>query len=495
MPTETPERAALMRAAQHALAWIDGLDDRSVATTATLDEMRARLGRPLADKGVSPVQVIDDLVADVAGGILGSQSGRFFGWVIGGGVPSATAADWLTTIWDQNAGIHACGPAASVVEEVAAGWLKDLFGFPAEASVGFVTGAQMAHSTCLAAARHAVLRDRGWDVERQGLAGSPPIRILANAERHASVDRAVRFMGLGSDNIVPVATDDDGRVLPEALRAALGDGSAPTIVVLQAGELNRAGFDPFDVLAPMARAVGAWTHVDGAFGLWARTSPKHRDLTRGIELCDSWTTDGHKYLNVPYDSGIAFVRDAAAHRAAMTLSTSYLPAGGAARDQIDWNPEFSRRARGFPIYAALRELGREGVADLVDRTCRHAQAIVAGIGALSGAEVVATSGLNQGLVRFPSPKAGATGADHDARTDQVIAAINASGEAFFGGVTFRGRRCMRVSACNWRTTEADVARAIAAAQAALARPFPVHAESPEPDKKGRPSKVQSASDG
>ncbi|HZZ31854.1 MAG TPA: pyridoxal-dependent decarboxylase [Phenylobacterium sp.] len=468
MPMKTPERAALVRAADHALAWLEGLDDRPVATTATLEQMRARLDRPLANRGVDAVTVIDDLVADVAGGILGSQSGRFFGWVIGGGVPSAMAADWLTTAWDQNAGIHACGPAASVVEEVAAGWLKDLFGLPGEASVGFVTGTQMAHATCLAAARHAVLRERGWDVERKGLAGAPAIRVLANAERHGSVDRAVRFMGLGSDNIVALPTDDEGRVAPETLGAALGESSQPTIVVLQAGELNRAAFDPFERLAPRARAAGAWTHVDGAFGLWARTSPMHRDLAGGIELCDSWTTDAHKYLNVPYDSGVAIVRDAEAHRAAMTLSTSYLPAGGAARDQIDWNPEFSRRARGFAIYAALRELGREGVADLVDRTCRHAQALVAGIGALPGAEVAASSGLNQGLVRFVSSAPGATPADHDARTDQVIAAINASGDAFFGGVTFRGRRCMRVSACNWRTDETDVARTVAAVRAVLA---------------------------
>ncbi|HLZ76320.1 pyridoxal phosphate-dependent decarboxylase family protein [Phenylobacterium sp.] len=466
-PTKTPERAALTRAAEHAFAWLDGLDARSVATTATLEEMRARLGRPLAAQGVAPVQVIDDLVADVEGGILGSQSGRFFGWVIGGGLPAAMAADWLTTAWDQNAGIHACGPAASVVEEVAAGWLKDLFGLPDQTSVGFVTGTQMAHATCLAAARHAVLRDGGWDVEAKGLAGAPPIRILANADRHGSVDRAVRFMGLGSDNIVPLPMDEAGCVAPEGLRAALAEDGGPTIVVLQAGELNRGAFDPFGKLAPMARAAGAWTHVDGAFGLWARATPTHRGLAEGIELCDSWTTDAHKYLNVPYDSGLAFVRDAQAHRAAMTLATSYLPAGGAARDQIDWNPEFSRRARGFALYAALRELGREGVADLVDRTCRYAQAITAGIGALAGAEVVTSSHLNQGLVRFLSPQAGATEADHDARTDQVIAAINAGGEALFGGVTFRGRRCMRVSACNWRTTEADVARTVEAVRVAL----------------------------
>lgn len=468
MSSETPERAALTRAVEHALAWLDGLDARSVATTATLDDLRSRLSRPLAQRGVPAVQVIDDLVADTAGGILGSQNGRFFGWVIGGGTPAAMAADWLTTVWDQNAGIHACGPAASVVEEVAADWLKDLFEMPAETSVGFTTGTQMAHMTCLAAARHALLRDSGWDVERKGLAGAPPIRILANADRHGSVDRAVRFLGLGSDAIVPLAVGDDGCVTAEVLRAALAASPDPAIVVLQAGELNRAAFDPFGILAPMARAAGAWTHVDGAFGLWAKASPRHRDLVRGLELCDSWTTDAHKYLNVPYDSGLAFVRDAEAHRAAMTLSTSYLPAGGAARDQIDWNPEFSRRARGFAVYAALRELGREGVGQLVERTCRHAQAIVAGVGALPGAEMVAAPQLNQGLVRFLSPAAGAGETDHDRRTDQVIAAINAGGEAFFGGVTWRGRRCMRVSVCNWRTTEDDVSRTIEAARAALA---------------------------
>ena len=473
MPTETHQRAAqtraaLGRAAEHAMVWLDGLDARSVATTATLEELRARLSRPLADCGVPAVQVIDDLVADVEGGILGSQSGRFFSWVISGGTPAAMAADWLTTVWDQNAGIHACGPAASVVEEVAAGWLTELFELPAGTSVGFTTGAQMAHMTCLAAARHAVLRDRGWDVERQGLAGAPPIRILANAERHGSVDRAVRFIGIGSDAIVPLAVDDAGQVTPRVLSAALTASSAPAIVVLQAGELNRAAFDPFETLAPMARAAGAWTHVDGAFGLWAKTSPEYRELARGVELCDSWTTDAHKYLNVPYDSGLAFVRDAQAHRAAMTLSTSYLPAGGAGRDQIDWNPEFSRRARGFAVYAALRELGRDGLAALVARTCGHAKALVAGLGDLPGAQLMALPSLNQGLVRFLARDPDAGDADHDRRTDQVIAAVNAGGEAFFGGVTWRGLRCMRVSACNWRTTEADVAQSISAVRRVLA---------------------------
>ncbi len=468
MPTHVPDRSALERAAQHAFAWLDGLDTRSVATTASVAQMRARLARPLAERGVAATQVIDDLVADTAGGILGSQSGRFFGWVIGGAMPAAMGADWLTTAWDQNAGVHACAPALSVVEEVAAGWLREIFDFSPDTGVGFTTGAQMAHMTCLAAARHALLDARSWDVEQKGLAGAPPIRVLANAERHTTVDRALRFVGIGLDAIQPLAVDEAGAVTPAVLQAALAQSSAPTIVVLQAGELNTGGFDPFAALAPMARAAGAWTHVDGAFGLWSKASPAHRDKVVGLELCDSWTTDGHKYLNVPYDSGMAFVRDAEAHRAAMTVSTSYLPAGDA-RDAIDWNPDFSRRGRGFAVYAALRELGREGLADLIDRTCRHATAIIEGIGALPGAEFVVSGGLNQGLVRFLSPKAGASDADHDRRTDEVIAAINATGEAFFGGVTWQGRRCMRISVCNFRTSDADVARTVAAARSVLSR--------------------------
>jgi glutamate/tyrosine decarboxylase-like PLP-dependent enzyme len=353
-----------------------------------------------------------------------------------------------------------------VVEEIAGGWLKDLFDLPAQASFAFVTGCQMAHVTGLAAARHAVLRDRGWDVERQGLAGAPAIRVLANPDRHGSVDVALRLLGIGVDAMELLPLDE---VTPQGLAAALGgQADRPTIVVLQAGELNLAAFDPFRDLVPIARAAGAWTHVDGAFGLWAKAAPALRPLVDGIELADSWTTDGHKYLNVPYDSGLAFVRDADAHRAAMTLATSYLPAGGGmARDPLDWNPELSRRARGFAVYAALRELGREGLADLVARTCRHARALTEAIGRLPGAELVSISPLNQGLVRFPAPGAGAAPEDDDRRTDAVIAAVNASGEALFGGVTWRGRRAMRISVSNWRTTEADIARAVAAVQAAL----------------------------
>ena len=464
------ERQALERALEHALAHLESLDSSSVGATATLEDLRRALARPLPDRGTPAPRVVDELVADAAGGLLGSQGGRFFSWVIGGSLPAAMAADWLTTAWDQNAGIHACSPAASVVEEVAGSWLKELFGLPPEASFAFVTGTQMAHVTCLAAARHAVLARHGWNVERQGLTGAPRVRILASADRHGSVDRALRLLGFGTDGIEALPIDGAGQVNRQTLEAGLSRSGGPAIVVLQAGELNAGAFDPFEELAPLAREAGAWTHVDAAFGLWARVSPAHAHRAKGIELCDSWTTDGHKYLNVPYDSGFAFVRDAAAHRAAMTLSTSYLPPGGQARDELDWNPEFSRRARAFPVYAAVRELGREGLAELVERTCRHAHALVTRIGGLPGAELVATRGFNQGLVRFRAPGPHATEGDHDRRTDAVIAAINASGEALFGGVTWRGRRAMRISVCNWRTSEADVDRAVAAARAAAAVP-------------------------
>ncbi len=418
-------------------------------------------------------QVVDELVADAAAGVMGSQSGRFFSWVIGGSLPSAMAADWLTTAWDQNAGIFAASPAAAVAEEVVGGWLKALFGLPEEASFAFVTGTQMGHTTCLAAARHAVLARVGWDVERDGLQGAPRVRVLAGAERHGTVDRALRLLGFGAGRLEVLPVDAAGQVTPAGLEAALARGSGPAIVILQAGELNLGTFDAFEALVPVARAAGAWVHADAAFGLWARVSPAHAHRARGLEGCDSWVTDGHKVLNVPYDSGFAFVRDAAAHRAAMTLATSYLPAGGAARDPLDWNPEFSRRARGFPAYAALRELGREGLTALVDRLARHATALATRLGALPGAELVSAPGFNQALVRFLAPGPGASGADHDRRTDQVIAAVDASGEAFFGGVTWRGRRAMRVSVCNWRTTEADLDRAVAAVRAAVTAPYPL----------------------
>ena len=470
MESASPYRPVLERALAHALTYLGNLEHMPVAAPAILAELRARLARPLLEDGVDAARVVDELVADLADGVLGSASGRFFGWVIGGSLPAALAADWLTSTWDQNAAIYACGPAEAVIEEVCGSWLKELLGLPANASFAFVTGSQMAHVTCLAAARHVLLAKRGWDVERKGLHGAPPIRIFSSSERHGSIERAVRLLGFGSESVVDLPVDDHGGLPSDALRSALQvQANMPTIVVLQAGDLNIGAYDEFAELIPLARAHGAWVHVDGAFGLWVATSPTHCHLLKGVELADSWTTDGHKWLNVPYDCGYAFVADAEAHSAATSHRANYMMHVGDARDQIDWNPEWSRRGRGVATYAAIRQLGRRGLADLIDRTCCHANALVTRIGTLSGAEMVWEPRINQGLVRFLDLKSGATDADHDRRTDDVIARILKTGEVFFGGTTWRGRRCMRVSVCNWQTTEADVDRAVAAVQRALSK--------------------------
>jgi glutamate/tyrosine decarboxylase-like PLP-dependent enzyme len=461
-------RTALTRALAHALDYLAALDRAPVGATTGLDELRARLGRPLAEEGCEAARVVDDLVADTTGGIIGSAGGRFFGWVIGGAVPAALACDWLTATWDQNAASYACGPAEAVIEETVAGWLTELLGLPATASVAFTSGSQMAHLTCLAAARHFLLSRLDWDVERKGLAGAPRLRLLTSSEYHGSVDRAVRFLGLGLDAIETLSVDDEGWLRPAALDAALATGeAAPTIVLLQAGDLNIGAFDPFAELVPIARRYGAWVHVDGAFGLWAAASPVYRHLLAGVEAADSWVTDGHKWLNVPYDSGYAIVNHRDAHKAAMTYHASYLQRSEAVREPKDWNPEWSRRGRGVATYAALRQLGRAGIAAMIERCCRHAANLANGIGELPGAELLWAPRLNQGLVRFRDPRPGATASDHDRQTDRVIANVAAAGEAFFTGTTWRGVRAMRVSVCNWQTNESDVARSIAAVRAVL----------------------------
>lgn len=465
---ESPFQPVLQRVLSYALSHLENLDRLPVSVPAPLQELRARFDRPLTDGGVDAVTVIDELVADAAGGVLGSAGGRFFGWVIGGSVPAALAADWLVSAWDQNAAIHACGPAVAVMEEIAGKWLKRLLRLPPEASFAFTTGSQLAHLTGLAAARHALLARYGWDVERRGLAGAPRVRILSSDQRHGSIERAVRLLGLGHGNVVDLPVDGQGRLASETLAAALStDSDRPTIVILQAGDLHMGAFDPFVDLVPVAHRHGAWVHVDGAFGLWANASPIYRHLVEGVELADSWVTDGHKWLNVPYDSGYVFVADPPAHRDAVSHRTSYTMFVEGARDQIDWNPEWSRRARAVATYAAIRQLGRRGIADLIERTCRHAQVLVTRIGALPGAEMVWEPTINQGLLRFLSRKPNATAADHDARTDEVIANILRHGEAFFGGTTWRGMRCMRVSVCNWQTSDEDVNRAVAGVEKAL----------------------------
>ncbi|HKG80242.1 MAG TPA: pyridoxal-dependent decarboxylase [Pyrinomonadaceae bacterium] len=456
-------RNALNIAFDRAISHLEQLDESSVAATANAATLRKQLDKPLAQKGLPPPQVIEELARDVQGGLLGSAGGRFFGWVIGGALPAAVAADWLTSAWQQNAGLYACAPAAAIVEETVGSWLKDLLGLPAQASFALVTGCQMAHVTCLAAARHALFSKHGWDVEKQGLYGAPPIRILSSTERHGSFERAVRLLGFGTSHIKLLETDDQSRLLPDALEEELrNQPDVPTLLLLQAGDINIGAYDSFETLIPIAKRYGAWVHVDGAFGLWAGTSPRLRHLLKGVEAADSWATDGHKWLNVPFDSGFAFVADAEAHRASLSLRAVYLTHAADARDQMDWNPEWSRRARAFPAYAAIRQLGREGVADLIERCCRHAYGIVTGIGELTGAEVLWKPTINQGLVRFLDQRAGATQEDHDQRTDEVMAEILKTGEAFFGGTTWRGRRAMRVSVCNWQTSDEDVQRVVRA---------------------------------
>ncbi len=464
MTTGKPQfTQVLQTACQTAVSYLANLDRTPVAATADLHTLRSRLCRQLTQQGLPPEQVVTDLVADVEGGLLGSAGGRFFGWVIGGALPAAVAADWLATAWDQNAALYSTGPAAAVVEEVAGGWLKQVLGLPEGASFALVSGCQMAHVTCLASARHALLAKHGWDIEQQGLWGAPPIRILTNGQRHGSVERAVRLLGMGRLQIVDLPTDAVGRVLPGALNGELQRfPSSPAIVVLQAGDINTGACDLFDVLLPIARSHGAWVHVDGAFGLWAAASSKYGHLVKGVEQADSWATDGHKWLNVPFDCGYAFVAHPEAHRAAMSHRASYLTFDADARDEIDWNPEWSRRARGFPTYAALRQLGRDGISSLVERCCVHAHSLVMRIGQLPGAEVLCEPTINQGLVRFLDPRPDAVESDHAQRTDEIVRAILATGEAFFTGSDWKGHRVMRVSVCSWQTSEGDVDRAVRA---------------------------------
>jgi glutamate/tyrosine decarboxylase-like PLP-dependent enzyme len=447
----------LRRTADHAADFLDTLDDRPVFPSATVEQLRKQLGGPLPDEPTDPATVIDQLVAGAGPGVVAIPSGRYFGFVIGGAVPAALAADWLTSAWDQNAGLYVAGPSASVVEEVAGGWLKDLLAIPQDASFAFVTGCQMANFTALAAARWHVLAQAGWDVNANGLAGSPPVRVLCGAKVHVTVTRALRLLGLGTPEIV--AADDQGRMVASSLRDALQATSGPTIVCAQAGDVNTGSFDPLPQIADAAREAGAWLHVDGAFGLWAAVSPSRTHLVAGAELADSWATDAHKWLNVPYDCGVVFCAHPDAHRAAIGVHADYLIHGdeGTVRDQMDWTPEFSRRARGFTVYAALRSLGRRGVAEIVERTCAHAQRFAEELAGLPGFELLNEVVLNQVLFRFES----------DERTDDVVRRVQESGEAWLGGTVWDGRRAIRISVSNWQTSDEDVERTLAAFEAAV----------------------------
>jgi glutamate/tyrosine decarboxylase-like PLP-dependent enzyme len=454
----TDTRALLRRTAELAADFLDSLEDRPVFPQASADELRAAMRIPLQDEPLDPEQVVEELAAGADPGLVAMPSGRYFGFVIGGGLPAALATEWLASTWDQNAGLYVGGPSASIVEQVVREWVCELLGLPADASIGFVTGTQMGSVTALAAARYRVLERVGWDVGRDGLAGGPPVRVLVGDKRHVTIDRALRLLGLGAPEAV--AADDQGRMDADALRAALERGDGPTIVCAQAGEVNTGAFDPFEEIADACAAHGAWLHVDGAFGLWAAASPGLRHLLRGVERADSWITDAHKWLNVPYDSALVLCSDAEAHRAAMTVSASYLIQDGGARavrDQVDWVPEFSRRARGFAVYAALRSLGRNGLRELVERTCACAQRFAEQIVDVPGAELLNDVVLNQVLFRFAT----------DEETDEALRRVQDSGDVWMSGTTWDGRRAIRVSVSNWQTTEEEIELALQSFRAAV----------------------------
>jgi glutamate/tyrosine decarboxylase-like PLP-dependent enzyme len=448
---------------REALEYLKHVDGQPVGPTASLRGLRARVCKKWNTEGIDASQVINDLIRDIAGGLNNSVNARFYAWVIGGSIPSALAADWLTSTWDQNAGMYAVSPAAAIVEEAVGEWLKDLFRLPQYTSFALVTGCQMAHTTCLAAARSWLLKKHGWDAERQGLAGSPPIRVFCGM-RHATIDRTLRLLGLGDESLRKLSTNSSGALEPAALEDALAESAgSPAIVLLQAGDVNTGEFDDFDTLIPIARRCGAWIHVDGAFGMWAAASPRYEYLLRGIEMAHSWATDGHKWLNVPYDCGYAFVAEPEAHRAAMSYQTSYLSHHSEARDPLDWNPELSRRARGFASYAALRELGRNGIQELVERNCDCAKDIVECLSHLENVEVLFEPVINQGLVAFLDP----SGRQSDEWNDRMIAEIAKEGTSFFSGTTWNGRRAMRISVSNWQTSHEDVRRTLAGVQRAI----------------------------
>ncbi len=452
--------ALLDRTAELADDFLDRLATRPVGRAVDLSKLRTALGGELPAGPGDPKAVIEALARDAEAGLVGSAGPRYFGFVVGGGVPASLAADWLASAWDQNAGLYALSPSAAVVEEVAARWLIELFGLPDGSSVGFTTGATMASFTALAAGRHRVLERAGWNIEDDGYVGAPPIEVVVGDESHVTIFVSLQMLGLGRKRVHRVPTDDQGRMRPDALRETLARLDGPILVTAQAGNVNTGAFDPLpEIIDAVREKSNAWVHVDGAFGLWAAVVPALADRVAGLAGADSWTTDAHKWLNVPYDSGIVICRDAAAHHAAMTLGAAYyVETAGGERDPYNWVPESSRRARGFPIYAALRSLGRSGLAEMIDHCCALARRMAERLGASDGVEILNDVVLNQVLVRFSPPNGGGTAPDAaaiDAFTRRVIAAIQADGTCWAGGTTWHGMAAMRISVSNWSTTEAD----------------------------------------
>jgi glutamate/tyrosine decarboxylase-like PLP-dependent enzyme len=458
IPGTRQRTEGLSVAAAHAERFLEALDERPVAAPADAMAIREVLGGPLPDEGEDSEAVIEALALGADPGIVASAGPRHFGFVIGGALPAALAADWLVSAWDQCAAFHSLSPAAAAIEEIAAEWSLDILGLPATASVGFVTGGQGANTTALAAARHAVLARAGWDVERDGLIGAPPVNLVCGDQAHATIYTALRLLGLGAQTATRVPVDDQGRMVPAALEQTLAELQGPTIVCAQAGNVATGSFDAFEPIADACLAQGAWLHVDGAFGLWAAAAPSTRALVRGVERADSWAVDCHKWLNVPYDCAMAIVADANAHRAAMSLAASYLVADPSQRDSTNFVPESSRRARAVPVYAALRSLGRRGVAALVERNCAHARRMATQLADIPGAQILNEVVLNQVLVRFP-------GGDEANRA--AAAAIQGDGTCWLGGTEWQGRAALRLSFSNWATSDADVDRSAAAIAAAV----------------------------
>jgi len=453
----TDEDKILQRVLDEAMSFLSGLDERPVAARTDVDQVAEALGGSLQEQGTDPLEAVEELIAGAEPGLVAMPSGRFFGWVIGGVLPAALGADWLTSAWDQNAGLLVSSPAAAGVERVAAGWLLDLLGLPGGSAVGYVTGGMMANFTCLAAARHDVLRRAGWNVENDGLVGAPPVRVLVGEERHDTIDMSLRFLGLGEARSTVVAADDQGRLRVDALAEALDRGpSGPTIVCLQVGNVHSGAFDSCGDAIDLAHRYGAWVHVDGAFGLWAAASPQLRGLLPGVERADSWATDAHKTLNVPYDNGLAIVADPDALHAAMSERAPYL-IQDERPDPFDTVPEFSRRARGFTVWAALRSLGRQGVAEMVERFCAHARRFADGLSAIDGVEVLNDVVFTQVCTSFGP----------DEVTREVARRLLAEGTAWMTPSTWHGLAVLRISVSNWRTTEADVDRSLAAVRRVL----------------------------
>lgn len=460
-PGSQDDLKALEIAHRNATDYLAGLPHRPPKPRASYADQCEAFDEDLP-KSPSPISdVIAELANKAGPGLMGMASPTFFRWVIGGSHPAGVAAEWLTSAWGQNTGNPDATPSAAAAETVVSRWLLEILDLPRESSVGFVTGATMANFVCLAAARHQVLSEAGWDVEAKGLVGSPRIEIIVGEEAHASIQSALRYLGLGNRTATIIPSDDQGSMDTEGLKRALKESpSGPKIVITQAGQINTGAFDPFSEIATLRREHEFWWHVDGAFGLWARANPESKSLAEGIELADSWATDGHKWMQTPYDCGYAIVKHEAAHRRSMSIEASYLPEAEAGiRDPAQYVPELSRRARGFASWAIIKSLGREGISEIVGRHCRLAKRFADMIGQEDGISVLNTVVINQVIVRFGLPEHDVD--TKDSLTQETIKAIQDHDVCYLGGSVWKGRWVMRISIVSWRTQEADVDRSAA----------------------------------